>query len=289
MIIFDIEVIHSNKAVRDLISNELKNYGIHKYIIKKKYDEIEQIEDKILENNKDRLEWIEITERGSYYIVRVEERKIKEDNDITSNNNIVSKKSAIITSIIANKGEKVKKINDYVSAGDIIISGTITKPDGTVIVGDANGKVYGEVWYNVKVDYPLIYKEETLTGKVDNVLTLNIFNNKYYFFGNKSFKTYDVKPKMMLNHNFLPISLTFDKQYELNVIDEIYSVEEAVDKAIEKAKKKLLNNSNILNINKITVLEKNIYSSKVSLKLFISVQEDITNFEPIKNDTLLSR
>lgn len=289
MIIFDIEVIHSNKDVRDLISNELKNYGIHKYIIKKKYDEIEQIEDKILENNKDRLEWIEITERGSYYIVRVEERKIKEDNDITSNNNIVSKKSAIITSIIANKGEKVKKINDYVSAGDIIISGTITKPDGTVIVGDANGKVYGEVWYNVKVDYPLIYKEETLTGKVDNVLTLNIFNNKYYFFGNKSFKTYDVKPKMMLNHNFLPISLTFDKQYELNVIDEIYSVEEAVDKAIEKAKKKLLNNSNILNINKITVLEKNIYSSKVSLKLFISVQEDITNFEPIKNDTLLSR
>ena len=289
MIIFDIEVIHSNKDVRDLISNELKNYGIHKYIIKKKYDEIEKIEDKILEDNKDRLEWIEITERGSYYIVRVEERKIKEDNDITSNNNIVSKKSAIITSIIANKGEKVKKINDYVSAGDIIISGTITKPDGTVIVGDANGKVYGEVWYNVKVDYPLIYKEETLTGKVDNVLTLNIFNNKYYFFGNKSFKTYDVKPKMMLNHNFLPISLTFDKQYELNVIDEIYSVEEAVDKAIEKAKKKLLNNSNILNINKITVLEKNIYSSKVSLKLFISVQEDITNFEPIKNDTLLSQ
>ena len=289
MIIFDIEVIHSNKAVRDLISNELKNYGIHKYIIKKKYDEIEKIEDKILEDNKDRLEWIEITERGSYYIVRVEERKIKEDNDITSNNNIVSKKSAIITSIIANKGEKVKKINDYVSAGDIIISGTITKPDGTVIVGDANGKVYGEVWYNVKVDYPLIYKEETLTGKVDNVLTLNIFNNKYYFFGNKSFKTYDVKPKMMLNHNFLPISLTFDKQYELNVIDEIYSVEEAVDKAIEKAKKKLLNNSNVLNINRITVLEKNIYSSKVSLKLFISVQEDITNFEPIKNDTLLSQ
>ena len=93
----------------------------------------------------------------------------------------------------------------------------------------------------------------------------------------------------ILSHNLLPINLTFDKQYELNVIDEIYSVEEAIDMAIEKAKKKLLINSNILNINKITILEKNMYPSKVSLKLFISVQEDITSYEPIKNDSLLSQ
>lgn len=289
MIVFDIEVIHSNKDIRTLITNELKNYGIHKYIIKKSYNEIEKIEDKILENNKDRLEWIEITENGSYYIVRVEERKIKNDTNTDSNNNIVSKKNAIITSIIANKGEKIKKINDYVSAGDVIISGSITKPDGSVIISGASGKVCGEVWYNVRVDYPLVYKEETLTGKVEDVLTLNIFNKKYYFFGNKTFKTYDVESKTILSHNLLPINLTFDKQYELNVIDEIYSIEEAIDMAIEKAKKKLLSNSNILNINKITILEKNMYPSKVSLKLFISVQEDITSYEPIKNDSLLSQ
>ena len=193
MIVFDIEVIHSNKDIRTLITNELKNYGIHKYIIKKSYNEIEKIEDKILENNKDRLEWIEITENGSYYIVRVEERKIKNDTNTDSNNNIVSKKNAIITSIIANKGEKVKKINDYVSAGDVIISGSITKPDGSVIISGASGKVCGEVWYNVRVDYPLVYKEETLTGKVEDVLTLNIFNKKYYYFGNKMFKIYNIE------------------------------------------------------------------------------------------------
>ena len=175
------------------------------------------------------------------------------------------------------------------SAGDVIISGSITKPDGSVIISGASGKVCGEVWYNVRVDYPLVYKEETLTGKVEDVLTLNIFNKKYYFFGNKTFKTYDVESKTILSHNLLPINLTFDKQYELNVIDEIYSVEEAIDMAIEKAKKKLLSNSNILNINKITILEKNMYPSKVSLKLFISVQEDITSYEPIKNDSLLSQ
>src|SRR5699024_11060279 len=150
---------------------------------------------------------------GSDYIVRVEERKIKNDTNTDSNNNIVSKKNAIITSIIANKGEKVKKINDYVSAGDVIISGSITKPDGSVIISGASGKVCGEVWYNVRVDYPLVYKEETLTGKVEDVLTLNIFNKKYYFFGNKTFKTYDVESKTILSHNLLPINLTFDKQY----------------------------------------------------------------------------
>ena len=244
-IIFNIEVIHSNKEIRDLINKELDNHGIHKYIIKKSYSEIEQIEDEILEDNKDRLEWIEITEMGSYYIVRVEERKIKEENDTIENNNVVAKKNAIITNITAGKGEKIKSVNDYVSAGDIIISGTITKPDGTVILEGADGYVLGEVWYNVEVDYPFIYKEETLTGKVDDVLTLNIFNKKYFLFGNKSFKTYDVKSKLILSHNLLPITLTFDKQYELNVIDEFYYIEQAINLEMDKAKKKLLINSNI--------------------------------------------
>ena len=59
-------------------------------------------------------------------------------------------------------------------------------------------------------------------------------------------------------------------------------VHKVLIKAINLLKKEL-------NINKITILEKNMYPSKVSLKLFISVQEDITSYEPIKNDSLLSQ
>ena len=281
-IVFNIDVIHSSKEIKDLVYKELKKNGINKYIFKKNYEEIEKIEDKILENNKDKIEWIEITENGTSYIVRVEERKIKEDNDDNTSYDIVSTKNAIIYSIEASSGEKVKKVNDYVTKGDIIISGSITKPDGNMIVETAKGEVYGEVWYVVDVNYPYIYKEEIQTGKVKEVYVINFLGHRISLFDFNKFKTYNVNSKVLLNNNFLPINLVKEKQYELNVIDEYYTEEEAVDKAVELAKEKLMSNKNIREIKNVTILEENTYSSKIGLKLFISVIENIGEYKEIQ-------
>lgn len=281
-IIFNIEVIHSSSEVKNLVYKELKENGIKKYIFKKSYEEIEKIEEKILEDNKDKIEWIEITETGTSYIIRVEERKIKEDNDDNVSYDIVSSKNAIIYSIEAFSGEKVKKINDYVTKGDVIISGSITKPDRNKIIGTAKGEVYGEVWYVVEVDYPFIYKEETQTGKVKEVYVINFLGHRISLFDFNKFKTYSVNSKILLNNNFLPINLVKEKQYELNVIDEYYTEEEVIDNAIELAKDKLLTNKTIKEIKDITILEENNYSSKISLKLFISVIENIGEYREIQ-------
>ena len=281
-IVFDIDVIHSSKEIKDLVYKELKENGINKYILKKSYEEIERIEDKILEDNKDKIEWIEITENGTSYIIRVEERKIKEDNDDNTSYDIVSTKNAIIYSIEASSGEKIKKINDYVTKGDIIISGSITKPDGNKIIETAKGEVYGEVWYVVDVNYPYIYKEETQTGKVKEVYVINFLGKRISLFDFNKFKTYNANSKVLLNNNFLPINIVKEKQYELNVIDEYYTEEETVEKAIELAKEKVLSNNKIKEIKKINILEKNIYSSKVGLKLFVSVIENIGDYKEIQ-------
>ena len=178
-IVFDIEVIHSDANLSKYIYNELNRCGIKKYIMKKSYNELEKIEDKILEDNKDKLEWLEIIESGTRYIVRLEERLLntKEDND--GYQNIVASKSAVITDIIAYDGEKIKAINDYVTKGDIIISGSLLKPDNSSIYTKALGLVLGEVWYTVDVEYPYIYKEEHLTGNSKKVLVLNFLNNPF--------------------------------------------------------------------------------------------------------------
>lgn len=283
-IIFYVEVIHSSNDIKNLVYKELKENGIKKYIFKKNYEEIEAIEEKILENNKNKIEWIEITEVGTKYVVRVEERKIKEDNEDTISYDIISSKNAIIYSIEATSGEKVKKINDYVTKGDVIISGSITKPDGNKIIGTAQGEVYGEVWYVVEIDYPFIYKEETQTGKVKEVYVINFLGNRISLFDFNKFKTYNVNSKVILNNNFLPINLVKEKQYELNVIDEYYTEEEAIDNAIELAKDKLLANKEIDKIKNITILEENSYSSKISLKLFVSVIENIGEYREIQLD-----
>ena len=158
-IIFSIEIIHEDKLVRNLIKKELEKNGIKKYSFKKKYKSLEKIEEKILKNNKDKLEWLEINENGTKYIVKVEERKITNNSNQYEYQNIISKKNAIITEINALKGEKVKQINDYVKKGDIIISGNITLPDNTTKENTAIGNVYGEVWYKIDLNYPYIYQD----------------------------------------------------------------------------------------------------------------------------------
>ena len=119
-IIFSVEVIHSDKEIRELLMDELREYGISKYYLKKSYFELEDIEDKILEKNKDRLEWLEIVSYGTKYTVRVEERKLNDVEKEFQYQNIVSKKNAVLVEIVAISGEKVKEVNEFVSKGDTV-------------------------------------------------------------------------------------------------------------------------------------------------------------------------
>ena len=70
-LIFEIEVIHNDKELRELITTELETKGLKKYNIKKNYKQIQKIKKEIIEKYKDKIEWIEIEENGTKYIVRV--------------------------------------------------------------------------------------------------------------------------------------------------------------------------------------------------------------------------
>ncbi len=287
-IIFEVEVIHSNYDIINLLESELANYNIKKYTFRKSYSKIEQIIKNILNNNKDKFEWIEIIKSGTKYIVRVEERKINK-KDLTSNyQNIISTKSSVITEIIAYSGEKVKNINDYVKKGDVIISGVITLPDGTTSLTKAIGKVYGEVWYTVTVEYPFVYKEETLTGKVKNVYVLNFINKRISLFDFKKYNTFKYNTKVIFNDSLNIISFEKEKQYEMKLIDVIYSVEEINAIAYNLARDKLLSqNKKIRSIKKITVIDKENLNTKMKYKFFISLIEEIGEIQKIEENTNL--
>ena len=140
-IIFSIDIIHSNSNIISLVDGELKSHGIKKYGFVKSYDELEKIKKEILEDNRDSLEWLEIIRSGTKYIVRVEERSINSDINSDNNYSIVAKKNAVIKSIIAYNGEKVKEVNSYVKKGEEIISSYVTMPNNEKVFSGANGKV----------------------------------------------------------------------------------------------------------------------------------------------------
>lgn len=284
-IIFKVEVIHSNKNIIKLVTKELEDNGIKKYKFVKNYQEIEKIKKKILEENKDTLEWLEIIREGTKYTIRVEERIINnkpKDNKIY---NIVASKNAVIKNIYAESGEKVRSINTYVKKGDIIISSDITLPNNEKISKTASGKVQGEVWYNINIEYPYQYHEIKHTGNKKKVLVLNLLNKRISFFDFHKYKTFNRNIKYIFNNNITPISLIYEDEYETNIINEVYDYNTAREKAIAKAKEKLLEKyPNIEEVTDIKIITEEDKETKISLNLFVTCLEDITEYQEVNNN-----
>lgn len=284
-VIFKVEVIHSNKNIIKLVTKELEDNGIKKYKFVKNYQEIEKIKNKILEENKDTLEWLEIIREGTKYTIRVEERIINnkpKDNKIY---NIVASKNAVIKNIYAESGEKIRSINTYVKKGDIIISSDITLPNNEKISKTASGKVQGEVWYNINIEYPYQYHEIKYTGNKKKVLVLNLLNKRISFFDFHKYKTFNRNIKYIFNNNITPISLIYEDEYETNIINEVYDYNTAKEKAITKAKDKILKKyPNIKDITNIKIIKEEDKKNKISLNLFVTCLEDITEYQEVDNN-----
>lgn len=283
--IFDIEVIHANFEIRELVYRELRKNGIEKYIFRKSYQELENIEKNILDNNKTKIEWIEINRSGTKYIVRVEERKIDKGKEKFEYQDIVSSKSGIITKVLAESGEIIKNTNDYIKGGEVVISGNITLPDGSSVLSRASGKVYAEVWYLVDVSYPYIYREEILTGRAKEVFLIKFLNKRISLFDFSKFNTFKKSDRILFGDIFKFFSFIKEKQYEMIVIDEFYTKEEVVVKAVERAvtrvKDTLREDEQII---KYRILSTYYDESKVNLKIFFSVNEEVSKVRKIDNN-----
>ena len=275
-LIFDVEVIHSDKYIRELVYNNLKEKGIYKYKFKVSYLEKEKIIKEILRKETDDIEWLEIEEIGTKYIVKVEQRKKNKEEEVCSARNIVARKDAFILEIHADIGEVVKKKYDYVKKGDIVISGIIHNKEEEVSKRCATGKIYGEVWYKVNLEIPIFYKEEIITGKDRNSLEINFLNKNISFFND--FKTYKKNSEFLIGSSLLPISLNFTKYLETNVKEYEYSLSNVDNYALELASKKIKTKLGTRGeVVAKKVLKKSIKKSKIIIEVFVKVKEDITD------------
>lgn len=286
-IIFSIDIVYNNQELVSMIENELEKYNIKKYKFKKKYKYIEEVKEKILDDNKDILEWIEIEEDGTKYVVRLVERKKENIKKEYLYQSVVASKDAIIKSIKAYSGEKIKNINDYIKKEEVVINGILTKPDGTNLYTRATGIILGEVWYKVSIEYPLYYHEESITGKSKNIPFIYFLNKKISLFPYKKYKQFKILSTTIIEDNYIPLKMVKEKIYEVNIEEEIYTEEEATNKAIEVAKTKMQEKNNkILKINEVIIINKENLNSKVKLELFVSVDEDITKILEINQEEL---
>ena len=278
-IIFDIKIIGNNNELNKLVRKQLETYNIKKYSFKKSYDELQNIKEKILNKFKDNIEWIEITQIGTEYEIKIVERKKNKEKESTEYTNVVAKKSGIIKEIYAQNGVKNVELNTYVNKGDIIISGTILKDEDVKSYVHAKGKVYAQIWYNVNVEFPLNYTEKIYTNNKVKRFYLKI-NNKYVTLN--KFNVFERKTIKSLKSNIVPFEIGIEEEKEVKIINDTYTIDEAKSKAIIKAREKILQTLDkdeyIIEEKVLNFSQKN---SKIVLDIFFSCYEEIGKEEKI--------
>jgi len=283
-LIFRVTVVHTDRSLITFLEETLADYGIRPYAFQKNYTELRAITTKILKDNKDKLEWLEIEVVGTTYRILVQERLLNPKEEETTPRHIVAKKAGVLKKIETSAGITVKNLNTYVDKDEIIVTGLIPNPNGDIKVrADAN--IYAEVWYTVNVTQPLVYKEEYKTGKQKQNLCITALSKEFCLF--PKYQDFKRESKLILQNHILPFSFLQTREEELHVVDEVYTFDEAVELAILQGRKKIEANLGEKEyIISEKVLKKNEKNSTIEVEVFYKVYENITGeMEIVEEET----
>lgn len=282
-VIVKVNVIHSNKEIRELVSKSLDQEGIRVWSYKKDYQTLQRIKEKTLATYKDRLEWIEIENIGMTYVVRIEERIQKDFKKEEKYCHIVASKSGIIDGITSTKGEILVHEGQYVLENDILISGEIKFNEEVKKNVCASGTAYAEVWYETHITLPIEYVTKERTGKKRGNISFESESGKYKILRSR-LETYETESKVLFR--FFNFTFYLDTEYETIETKQKYDLEKGSEKALEiadqKIQAKFLENERIKTRK---VLKNSLNDSTIEMDVFYSVIENIAKVEEYAIDT----
>ncbi len=281
-VIFDIKIITNNNELKRVITLYLKDYDIEKYKFMKSNKELDVIKEKILEENKTTLEWLEIERVGTTYVINLTERVINDPPAEDKKTDIVAKKDAQLMYIITKNGTKLKEINEIVKKGEVIITGNIIKNEEVIDTVEAKGEVFGEVWYTVNITVPYTHTEYESTGEVVNHIYMDFFGHKITLMGKYETAESLNETTTVLDKPYLFFKIMNEKKtlykYVTHNLTEDEAYEEAVHRADKSINVKLSPEEYII---EKKVLKINKYSSKIELEIFYRVYENIGESQEI--------
>ncbi len=273
-VIVDVNVIHSDKKIRLLVEDELFDLGIKQFIIKKPFDKIQEIKEKIKEKHPNEIEWLEIIDDGMKYTIRVEERIITKSDKVPDFCNIISTKDAVVLSATAAKGQSIVSNNEFVKKGDVLISGEIKFNETTKSHVCASGTVYGNTWYRVSISLPYEHSIKNYTGKKKGNLAFE-FGSVYNRIFRVHYDEYDVEKRRIFGLGKFALYKETVKEYKSQ--KEMYTEEEIMDQALKTAREKLeIKLAEDATILSEKVLQSNTYDNTISVDIFYAVKEVIS-------------
>lgn len=230
--IWKIEIIGNEKVKKETIEKLIEESGV--YIGKvKQFISKGKVADYIRANLYETA-WIGVDIKGTTIRVTVKEKKISNEEDKSINGNIVAKKSAVITKIIAENGTSLYKTGSYINKGDIAIKGIIESKFLDPEYVHASGIIRGIVEYKFVKEYK--YKEQIkeFVNKSRYGAGIKINNKEFIIkYLPKEFK-YDINNKCKKISVFgVDISFVFNT-YEAYIFKDIVNTKDTLIKRGEQ-------------------------------------------------------
>ncbi len=272
-VIIKVNIVHQDSELREIIKEDLNKYGVKALSFKKSYQEYENIIEKIKNEHKDKIEWLEIDVEGMVINIRVEERIINNSSLKEGYCHIIANKAGIVKNILVKKGVSLVNINDFVNKGDILISGEILLNEEVKNDVCAEGNVYGEVWYQIKGSMPLNYEIKENTGKMRYNLMVKTKEEEIVLLKSRV-KNKEIKNVLLFKIGGLEFYL--QKEYEVSLKKKTYSLEEGVKNIRNLIYEKLeIQGAKIDKIINEKVLKKSVNNDKLNIDMFIAIEEEI--------------
>lgn len=267
------------------ILKELKQMGVERGAFQFLLDPPEMIQKKLT----DRIEtitWVGVELRGTTFYFQVVEKKQPKELETVNARHLVAKKKAVITDMFVEEGQPLVSVHDYVTKGQILVSGIIGKEGQTKFV-PARGKIFGETWYKSTVVLPLDAVFHVLTGKYTekHYITIKSLSIPVWGFQKVPFAHYKTERRKQALRFWgweLPIFYERVIYRETEQVKRSYSWSEAFQKVKEIARKELETKlDEDASIKGEKVLHATKESGKVRVEIHYEVIENIAIPQPI--------
>lgn len=149
--IWVIQISGDASSLTPLIQEQLTQHQLYIGAKKVDVDTLSKIQNKILYDNFEKIEYLSISSNGSALNVFFKKKR-KEITPTEFKGSLYAKRDGVIKSFDLLSGEKVVKINDYVKTGDLLIKDILTTDYNQEIYIGTYGHVYAYTWYYITID-----------------------------------------------------------------------------------------------------------------------------------------
>lgn len=172
--VWDIQVVGNSTVRTEVILEELSELGVERFAFIPELDFLRKRDEALLQIPQ--LAWMSITRTGSRLTVYVTERTYPPKLDTEEPCDIVASRTGQIHYMEVYNGTEVRKVNDTVIQGDVLVSGIQVTKNGNTAQVHSSAKIIAEVQFEKTLSLDLAQYSKVYTGKEKTRYYLELFS-----------------------------------------------------------------------------------------------------------------